>query len=116
MKVECLILVFVLLVSGVAIKGVRSLGFSPIGVNNPYVREAANFAVREHNKQSGEKLKLKKVIVADNEPLDGNNGIMYRLTLETTHGSYNHYQTFVLIKPWLPSHKLKLQSFYPVHA
>ncbi|TKY53951.1 Cysteine proteinase inhibitor 5 [Spatholobus suberectus] len=115
MKLVWLLLVSVVLLasSAVARKEVIVGGWSPIkNINDPHVKEIADFAVTEYDKRSGEKLKLEKVIKGDTQVVAGTN---YRLTLAATDGSSsNNYEAVVWEKVWM--HFRNLTSFTPVHA
>ncbi|XP_058782225.1 multicystatin-like [Vicia villosa] len=80
-------------------------GYKPIpNLNAVHVIEIAKFAVSEHNKQSGSKLKLHKVIKGETQIV---NGVNYRLTLSTSEGPLLMiHETVVLEQSWLDSRKL----------
>ncbi|KAL2339251.1 hypothetical protein Fmac_013697 [Flemingia macrophylla] len=113
MKLACLVLLSLLFASAVAKNHVLLGGWSPIkNLNDPRVSGIANYAVTEHNKRSGENLKLQKLIKGESEVVGGVN---YRLTFTATEGSSSdEYQAIVLEKPWL--HFKNLTSFTRVHA
>jgi len=113
-SLQCLIvLVSVFFASAVARKNIAIGGWSPIkNINDPHVTEIANYAVTEHEKRSGEKLKLEKVIKGETQIVAGVN---YRLVLATTDGSSSkNYEALVWEKAW--EHFRNLTSFTPVHA
>jgi len=110
--VQCLIvLVFVFFASAVARKNIATGGWSPIkNINDPHVTEIANYAVTEHDKQSGQKLKLEKVIKGETQIVSGVN---YRLVIAATDGSSSkNYEAIVLEKEW--QHFRSLTSFTPL--
>ncbi|KAJ1427142.1 Cystatin domain [Sesbania bispinosa] len=116
LKLECLLLLLLVVsASAASRKGPGPIpgGWSPIkDINDPHVKEIADYAVTEYNKRSGAKLKLEKVIKGDTQVVAGTN---YRLTLAATDGSTsNNYQALVWEKPW--QHFRNLTSFNPVHA
>ncbi|KAF1895344.1 hypothetical protein Lal_00043990 [Lupinus albus] len=83
-------------------------GWTPIeNINDPHVKEIADFAVTEHNKESGTKLKLESVVKGESQVVSGTN---YRLVLVASDGSTaKNYQAVVYEKPW--QHYRKLTSF-----
>nr|AFK40971.1 unknown [Lotus japonicus] len=83
-------------------------GYSPIkDINAPHVRKIAQFAITEHNKHTGENLKLERVIKGDSQVVSGLN---YRLTLAATDGSTSHnYLVIVYEQSW--THTIELTSF-----
>ncbi|OIW13848.1 hypothetical protein TanjilG_31737 [Lupinus angustifolius] len=105
MKSHCVILLSLLLLSLSTISAAALAGgWTPIkNINDPHVKEIADFAVTEHNKQSGEKLKLESVVKGESQVVSGTN---YRLVLVA---SSKNYQAVVYEKPWL--HFKKLTSF-----
>ncbi|KAG5011310.1 hypothetical protein JHK87_019825 [Glycine soja] len=114
MKQKCLVvLVFVVLLAcAVGWDDGIPGGWNPIkNINDPHVTEIANFAVTEYDKQSGEKLKLVKVIKGDLQVVAGLN---YRLSL--TASDSNNYQAIVYEKAWAREHYRNLTSFTPLHA
>ncbi|RDX87144.1 Cysteine proteinase inhibitor 5, partial [Mucuna pruriens] len=113
MKVAFLVLVFVLCGSAFG-REYDTLGsWTPIkNLDDPHVKEIADYAVTEYDKRSGEKLKLEKVIKGESQVVAG---INYRLTLAASDGSSsNKYVAVVWEKLWL--HFRNLTSFTPVHA
>ncbi|KAK7292460.1 hypothetical protein RIF29_08241 [Crotalaria pallida] len=112
MKAGCLLLIFlsvVVVVSTTTTEGMPG-GWHPIkDLSDPYVVEIANFAVAEHDKRSGAKLRLTGVVKGESQVVAGEN---YRLVLATSDG--NSYQAVVWDKPWV--HFRKLLSFDPLHA
>ncbi|BAT77323.1 hypothetical protein LR48_Vigan01g324600 [Vigna angularis] len=111
---QCLILLmFVLFASAVARKDNMSGGWSPItNINDPHVKEIADYAVTEYVKRSGHKLKLEKVLKGEIQVVAGLN---YRLTLAAADGSSsNNYEAIVWEKAW--QHFRNLTSFTPVRV
>jgi len=88
-------------------------GWSPIkNIDDPHVKEIADYAVTEYAKQSGHKLKLEKVLKGETQAVAGVN---YRLTLAATDGSSSkNYEAIVWEKVW--QHFRNLTSFTPVRA
>ncbi|KAI4296008.1 hypothetical protein L6164_035998 [Bauhinia variegata] len=107
-----LFLLFLPLISAVGggRRGALVGGWTPIkDIKEPHVTEIANFAVTEHNKVSGTKLKLKEVIKGETQVVAGTN---YRLVLEAKDGAkINQYQAVVWEKSW--QHYRNLTSFVP---
>ncbi|TKY53949.1 Cysteine proteinase inhibitor 1 [Spatholobus suberectus] len=95
MKLECLLLAFVLFAFAVAKKEVYNGGWSPIkNINDFLVTVIANFPVTEYDKRSSDNIKLKKVIKGDTQEVSG---INYHLILAPVDGSYpNNYEAIVL--------------------
>ncbi|XP_058727946.1 cysteine proteinase inhibitor 1-like [Vicia villosa] len=115
MKLQTLILLTVLVMASVAAAREQYPlgGYRPIGnINDPHVIEIAKFAVTQYDKQSGAKLKFKKVIKGESQVVAG---INYRLTLSAGEGSVTKiYEAVVWEKLWL--HSRNLTSFKPLHA
>ncbi|XP_020228706.1 cysteine proteinase inhibitor 1 [Cajanus cajan] len=107
MKVACLLLVSVVLGSVVATDA-AAVGWKPIkNIKDPHVAEIANYAVTEHDRRSGQKLKLQKVVKGDTQVVAG---INYRLILAATDASSTrNYEAIVWEKAWL--HFRNLTSF-----
>ena len=103
-----LLLASILLVSVAA--GAVLGGYNPIpNVNSPHVQEIGKFAVEEHNKLAGTKLKFQSVIKGEYQVVVGTN---YRLTLKAkTGGVSKKYQAVVLEKL---DHTKELTSFQPL--
>ncbi|CAL0334564.1 unnamed protein product [Lupinus luteus] len=83
-------------ISATAING----GWTPIkNINDHHVQEIAEFAVTEHNKQSGANLKLESVVKGESQVVSGTN---YRLVLAASDGSAaaKNYKAVVYEKPW----------------
>ncbi|KAE9594747.1 putative Cystatin domain-containing protein [Lupinus albus] len=113
MRTHCYIvlsLLFLYLFAMVA--AARIGGWTAIkNLNDPHVKEIADFAVTEHNKQSGNKLKLKSVIKGETQVVSGTN---YRLLLTANDGSaVKKYEAVVYEKLWL--HYRNLTSFELAH-
>lgn len=87
-------------------------GWTPIeNTNDPHVKEMANFAVSEYNKQSKMNLKLVGVDKAESQVVAGTN---YRIVVSVKNGkAKERYQAVVWEKPW--EKFKKLTSFTPVH-
>ena len=73
----------------------------PVSVdpNDPHVRDIGEWAVNEHNKQSGDSLKFLEVVSGSKQIVSGE---MYTLVLLVDVGA-NHHQKHgakVLEKPW----------------
>ncbi|KAF1882014.1 hypothetical protein Lal_00038657 [Lupinus albus] len=78
-------------------------------INDTHVKEIADFAVIEHNKQSGDNLKLESIIKGETQVVSGTN---YRLVLTASDGSAaKKYVAAVFEKPW--EHYRNLTSFDP---
>ncbi|OIV96068.1 hypothetical protein TanjilG_27172 [Lupinus angustifolius] len=90
----------------------RTGGWTAIkNINNPHVKEIADFAVTEHNEQSGDKLKIGSIIKGESQVVSGTN---YRLLLTASDGSaVKRYEAVVLEKLWL--HYRNLTSFELAH-
>ncbi|XP_014508270.1 cysteine proteinase inhibitor 1-like [Vigna radiata var. radiata] len=111
---QCLILpMFVLFAFAVARKDNLSGGWSPIkNINDPHVKEIADYAVTEYDKRSGHELKLEKVLKGETQVVAGVN---YRLILAASDGSSsNNYEAIVWEKTW--QHFRNLSSFTPVRV
>ncbi|KAK7245954.1 hypothetical protein RIF29_40808 [Crotalaria pallida] len=110
MKSNCSLIVLSLLLLSIS-AAARLGGWTPIkNINDAHVKEIADFAVAEHNKQSGEKLKLERVIKGESQVVSGKN---YRLVLEANDGSASKkYAAVVYEKPW--QHYKNLTSFEPL--
>ncbi|KAL5097491.1 hypothetical protein RYX36_001818 [Vicia faba] len=113
MKTES-VLIFVLLSLSVNVfsEAARTGGWTPIkNINDPYVKEIAEFALTEHGKQSGEKLSLVKVVSGESQVVAGTN---YRLVLAAKDGSAatKNYEAQVWDKPF--AHFRNLTSFKPL--
>ncbi|XVF13718.1 hypothetical protein REPUB_Repub08aG0231700 [Reevesia pubescens] len=62
-------------------------GWEPIkNISEPHVREVAEFAVSDYNKQSKASLKLKSVVEGETQVVSG---INYKLVVETIDGTIN---------------------------
>ncbi|XP_019052721.1 PREDICTED: cysteine proteinase inhibitor 1-like [Nelumbo nucifera] len=110
MKTDSLLLPLLLMVaflfffngtSGNAV-GRRSLipgGWQPIkDVRDAHVKEIAQFAVTEHNKEAKTNLKFQKVIRGESQVVAGTN---YRLILAAKDGrASSKYEAVVWEKPW----------------
>lgn len=85
-------------------------GWQPIkNLNDPHVREIAEFAVAEYNKQSKVDLKLKSVVKGETQVVAGTN---YRLVVSVKNGvKAEKYEAVVWEKPW--QHFRNLTSFKP---
>ncbi|CAL0299295.1 unnamed protein product [Lupinus luteus] len=80
-------------------------------INDPHLKEIANFAVAEHYKQSGEKLKLQSIIKGETRDVVGSN---YSLLLKASVGpDVKYYEAVVNEK--LSLHQRNLISFKVVH-
>ncbi|KAK7245953.1 hypothetical protein RIF29_40807 [Crotalaria pallida] len=111
MKSNCsLILVLSLLFLSLSATA-RLAGWTAIqNINDVHVKEIADFAVTEHNKQSGEKLKLENVIKGESQVVSGTN---YRIVLTANDGNTaKNYTAVVFEKPW--QHYKNLTSFKPL--
>ncbi|CAJ1941466.1 unnamed protein product [Sphenostylis stenocarpa] len=95
MKVECVLVVFVVFALAVAETEIKPSVWEPIeDINDPHVTEIANFAVKKYDEENGQSLKLEKVIKGDTEEV--RLATFYRLTLSATNGSSsNNYEAVV---------------------
>ncbi|XWS49481.1 hypothetical protein CRYUN_Cryun12cG0007200 [Craigia yunnanensis] len=88
-------------------------GWEPIkDINDPHVREVAEFAVSEYNKQSKASLKLKSVVKVEKQVV-----INYKLDLETSDGTTadaKEYEVVFWEKAEVNSGSLT--SFKPIQA
>ncbi|KAK8933941.1 Cysteine proteinase inhibitor 5 [Platanthera zijinensis] len=86
-------------------------GWSPIkNLGDPHVREIANFAVEEHDKQAGENQILIKVLSGETQVVSGVN---YRLVIKVADGdALEDFEVIVWDKPWAKFRKLT--SFRPI--
>ncbi|KAK8938280.1 Cysteine proteinase inhibitor 5 [Platanthera guangdongensis] len=86
-------------------------GWSPIkNLGDPHVREIANFAVEEHDKQAGENQILIKVLRGETQIVSGVN---YRLVIKVADGdALEDFEVIVWDKPWAKFRKLT--SFRPI--
>ncbi|MBH1939193.1 hypothetical protein I5Q34_33885 [Streptomyces sp. AV19] len=84
----------------------RAGGTSEAFVNSPEVLSAAAFAVDEHNKASGQHVRLSHVVRARSQLVAGT---MYSLTLMTT-GPVGPalYEARIWVKPWERFRKLEV--------
>lgn len=81
-------------------------------INDLDLIKATKFVVTEYNKQSGAKLKFKKLTECESQVVAGMN---YNLTLSATEGSVlKIYETVVWERLWL--YIQNLTSFAPLHA
>ncbi|XP_058727921.1 cysteine proteinase inhibitor 5-like [Vicia villosa] len=113
MKLHTLSLLTVLLMVSASTKEEHRMGrYWPItDIDDPDVIKAAKFAVTEYNKQSGFKLKFKKVIKGESQEVAG---INYNLTLSAGKGSVlKMYEAVVWERDWL--HFRSLTYFKPLH-
>ncbi|KAK0595842.1 hypothetical protein LWI29_014597 [Acer saccharum] len=94
-------------------KGPLVGGWSPIeDLSDPHVKEIAEFAVAEYNKQSKAGLVLKSLVSGETQVVSGTN---YRLVLVAAkEAATNRYEAVVWEKSWL--HYRNLTSFKPVKA
>ncbi|PON34352.1 Cystatin [Parasponia andersonii] len=85
-------------------------GWQPIeDLKDPHVREIAEFAVTEYNKQSKLDLKLKSVVKGETQVVAGTN---YRLVVSVQNKAVaEKYEALVWERPWL--HFRNLTSFKP---
>lgn len=98
MKLEYVVfLLLVQIASTVAVPG----GWSPItNINDPYVRQIAEFAVNDHDKRTGQNFKLQRVIKGQSQVVAG---VRYDLTFAVTDGSASHIiEATVQDQPWIP--------------
>ncbi|KAK6263373.1 hypothetical protein QUC31_009189 [Theobroma cacao] len=90
-------------------------GWEPIkDLNDPHVKEVAEFAVSEYNKQSKSSLELKSVMKGEMQVVSG---INYKLDVETTAGTAaeaKEYEAVVWEKAGLNSKSLT--SFKPIQG
>ena len=78
-------------------------------LKDPHVREIAEFAVTEYNKQSKVDLKLKSVVKGETQVVAGTN---YKLVVSVQNGAAaEKYEAIVWEKPW--EHFRNLTSFKP---
>ncbi|KAK3218845.1 hypothetical protein Dsin_012815 [Dipteronia sinensis] len=75
-------------------------GWSPIkDLSDPHVKEIAEFAVAEYNKQSKDGLVLKSLVSGETQVVSGMN---YRLVVVAAKkAATNHYEAVVWEKSWL---------------
>ena len=115
MRLHCVLLLSLLFLSLFAVDVGRAEGlvggWTPIkDLKDPHVKEIADFAVKEYNKESGAKLKLQKVIKGESQVVAG---INYRLVIAAKDGSATkNYQAVVWEKSW--ENYRNLTSFKPV--
>ncbi|GLU20569.1 hypothetical protein SLE2022_367600 [Rubroshorea leprosula] len=95
--------------SGVGVGAIPG-GWQPIkDLNDTHVKEIAEFAVSEFNKQSNTTLKLNQIVKGEQQVVAGMN---YRLTLNVSDGAETKsYEATVWERPWLKSRELT--SFKP---
>ncbi|KAJ4815267.1 Cysteine proteinase inhibitor [Rhynchospora pubera] len=75
-------------------------GWQPIeNITDPHVQEIGNYAVSEHNRQSGDNLEFLRVTSGETQVVAGTN---YRLVLEASdeEGNAACYQAVVWEKAW----------------
>ncbi|XP_024931230.1 uncharacterized protein LOC107421802 isoform X2 [Ziziphus jujuba] len=68
-------------------------GIGPCGVNDKYAKEAAKYAVEEHNKQTRENVTLKNIVKANSQFA---NGLVFYMTLETLVGDQTSFKEAVV--------------------
>jgi cystatin-C len=107
MSLQYAILLFVVLLASTAVRNQAIPGgWEPIkDIDDPHVTEIANYAVTEHDKQTGLKLKLEKVISGETKIV---NGIIYCLNISASDS--NKYNVAVLER----QHFRNLTSFVPL--
>ena len=78
--------------------------------NDPHVRDIGEWAVNEHNKQSGDSLKFLEVVSGSKQIVSRD---MYKLVLLVDVGANHHrkYETKVWEQPWVEPPR-KLESFH----
>nr|AJD79055.1 CPI-4 [Morus alba var. atropurpurea] len=112
MRPHFLLVILSVLVVPLAAKRTGPLvgGWTPIkDLSDPHVKEIANFAVSEYNKQSKASLKLKSIVKGETQVVAGTN---YRLVLAVKNGATaERYEAVVWEKPW--QHFRNLTSFKP---
>lgn len=86
-------------------------GWQPIkALNDPHVKEIAEFAVSEYNKKSGKKLVLQRVVKGETQVVAGEN---YRLVIAVKDNSLTaNYEGVVYERIW--EHTRELLSFKQV--
>ncbi|XP_062088172.1 cysteine proteinase inhibitor 1 [Humulus lupulus] len=85
-------------------------GWQPIeNLKDPQVRQIAEYAVAEYNKQTKTDLKLSSVVKGESQVVAGTN---YKLVLSVKNGPVTKYEAIVWDKPW--QHFRNLTSFKPV--
>ena len=82
----------------------------PVDPKDPHVRDIGEWAVNEHNKQSGDSLKFLEVVSGSKQIVSGD---MYELVLLVDVGANRHrkYEAKVLEQPWVVPPR-KLESFH----
>ncbi|KAF5742117.1 Cysteine proteinase inhibitor 5 [Tripterygium wilfordii] len=107
------LLTFIL--SSVVVSAAAALvgGWGPIkDLNDPHVKEIADFAVTEHNKAANASLKLQSVVHGEEQVVAGTN---YKLVLEVMDGkAKKKFEVVVWEKPW--QHFMNVTSFKAVKA
>ncbi|KAM5588879.1 cysteine proteinase inhibitor 1-like [Rosa sericea] len=105
----CLLAILaVLLPLAAAARGGLAGGWRPIkDINDPHVKEIAEFAVSEYNKKSGKKLEFQSVVKGETQVVAGEN---YRLVIAVKDNSAAaKYEGVVYEKIW--EHTRELLSF-----
>ncbi|XP_055816083.1 cysteine proteinase inhibitor 1 [Solanum dulcamara] len=85
--------------------GGKAGGWTPLNdVNAPDVIAIGQFAVDEHNKEAGTKLKFQSIVKGESQVVAGTN---YRLVIKAKDGGYvRKYLVVVWDKPWEKFKKL----------
>ena len=82
----------------------------PVDPNDPHVRDIGQWAVNEHNRQSGDSLKFLEVVSGSKQIVSGD---MYELVLLVDVGGNRKekYEAKVWEQPWVVPPR-KLESFH----
>ncbi|KAG6595136.1 Cysteine proteinase inhibitor 5, partial [Cucurbita argyrosperma subsp. sororia] len=82
----------------------------PVDPNDPHVRDIGEWAVNEHNKQSGDSLKFLEVVSGSKQIVSG---VLYKLVLLVDVGANypRKYEAKVWEQPWVVPPR-KLESFH----
>lgn len=114
MRAHIILALVVLSVAAASAARTKALlgGWEPIkDLKAPHVKEIAEFAVSEYNKQSKGNLKFDSVLKGESQVVSGTN---YRLVISVKNGKASEsYQAVVWEKTW--EHFMKLTSFTPVN-
>ncbi|KAJ4815268.1 Cysteine proteinase inhibitor [Rhynchospora pubera] len=83
-------------------------------IADSHVQEIGNYAVSEHNRQSGDNLEFLEVISGERQVVAGKPGMNYLLALKArnANGDVGRYQTEVYEREWEEYRELK--SFFQV--
>ncbi|GAU15079.1 hypothetical protein TSUD_08170 [Trifolium subterraneum] len=114
MKFQYVVLLLIVLLASTPVRNQAIQGdWTPIkNIDDPHVIEIANYAVTEHDRQTGLKLKLEKVISGETKIFPEGTKICLNITASEDSAS-NKYNIAVLENP--VNHFRNLTSFVPLN-